>query len=70
MAKHCNETPHPSNSNMDYLTITPIETVVKPNRLAERELYWQANLGVFHTGGNIRKDIPTVLKNRIQYKIN
>ena len=38
--------------------------------MARRELYWQANLGTFEIGCNDRKDIPTVLKNRIQYSIN
>ena len=38
--------------------------------MADRELYWQANLGTFYTGGNSRKDIKTVKRNRIQFDIS
>ena len=67
VAKHFNEVDHP---NIDCIKITPIEIVRNINNMARRELYWQANLGTFEIGCNDRKDIPTVLKNRIQYSIN
>ena len=54
---------------MNFLKITPIESVKRVGKMAERELWWQANVGVFETGGNNRKDIQKVLKQRIQYKL-
>ena len=65
VAKHFNSTPHPNMT----LVITPIEIVKNVGLLSTRELYWQANVGVFATGGNSRNDIPTVIKNRQNYSI-
>ena len=69
-AKHVAEHDHPQDKEMSFLTITPIEIVKNINRMMDRELYWQANLGTFFTGGNLRKDIQTVNKSRVQFSIS
>ena len=66
VSKHFSELNHPDTS---CLCITPIEVVNNINNLPRRELFWQANLGTFYTGGNERKDIPKILRNRIQFNI-
>ena len=68
-AKHVCEQHHPKDDNMSFFIITPIEIVKNITRMADRELYWQANLGTIFTGGNSRRDIQTVRKNRIQFDI-
>ena len=60
---------HPGD-DCNCLVITPIEKVSDNSRLAQREFYWQANLGNFKTGGNERKDMAKILKNRVQFNIN
>ena len=70
VAKHYNNLVHPSDTNISCLRIIPIEIVKYEKNLAARELFWQTNLGTFVTGGNERKDIPKVLKNRIQFSID
>ena len=69
VAKHTTECKHPEDREFSYLVITPIEIVKNIDRMAERELYWQANLGTLFTGGNSRRDIPKARKSRIQYSI-
>ena len=70
VAKHYADLVHPSGGDLDCLIITPIEAVRNVNRLAYREFFWQARLGTFQTGGNERKDMMKVLKNRVQYNIS
>ena len=69
VAKHYTEMTHPNDDNISCLKITPIEIVKFSKNLAARELFWQTNLGTFFTGGNERKDIAKVLKNRIHFDI-
>ena len=69
VAKHYVEFDHPGD-DCNSLVITPIEKVSDNSRLAQREFYWQANLGTFRTGGNERKDMTKILKNRVQYTID
>ena len=68
MAKHFNECEHPKD-DCNSLIIIPIEAVKDINNLGERELFWQANLWTFQSGGNSRSDISKICKNRIQYQI-
>ena len=67
VSKHFSELNHPDTS---CFSITPIEIVNNISNLPRRELFWQANLGTFYSGGNERKDIPKILRNRIQYNIS
>ena len=68
VAKHYNENVHP-NDDCNSLIIIPIEAVKNICNLGERELFWQANLWTFQSGGNSRSDIARICKNRIQYQI-
>ena len=69
VAQHVNMTSHPSNREIPFLTICPIEAVSGgESSLLRRELYWQANLGTLFTGLNCRKDLNAVLKSRVQYQ--
>ena len=67
VAAHVASMKHPVDNNFMFLNIIPIEKVWKVEKLLERELFWQANLGTLSTGGNERKDFASVLKNRIQF---
>lgn len=68
VAKHYNENVHP-NDDCNSLIIIPIEAVKNTYNLGKRELFWQANLWTFQSGGNSRSDIARICKNRIQYQI-
>ena len=71
VAHHVNNCQHPTNNDLSFLKIIPIEHVRNESLLLMRETYWQANLGTFFTGGNVRKDLHKVSKNyRIQFSIN
>ena len=67
VAAHVASEKHPDDPNIMFLTIIPIEQVWTIEKLLERELYWQANLGTLSTGGNERKDFASISKNRIQF---
>ena len=67
VADHVGKVLHPKDSELSFLKIIPIEVVKNTNKLLERELFWQANLGTLQCGFNERKDFGTILKNRIQF---
>ena len=67
VAAHVASEKHPDDNNIMFLSIIPIEKVMAIEKLLERELYWQANLGTLSTGGNERKDFATIVKKRIQF---
>ena len=60
---------HDTAGDLSFLKIIPIEHVSNEERLLEREIYWQANLGTFFTGGNVRKDFHKVSTRRIQFSV-
>ena len=67
VAAHVGGVCHPTDPQLSFITIIPIEHVEREERLLERELYWMANLGTLETGGNERVDVGALMKRRIQY---
>jgi len=67
LTRHVCEGEHPMGRDPSVLKIFSIEHVPREERLLERELYWQANLGTLACGWNERRDFNSVLRYRVQY---
>ena len=66
VSNHFNNFSHPTDNNLSFVIMTPIEKVYDLNKLLDREYFWQMNLGTIFTGGNVRDDIHS-LQSRIKY---
>ena len=69
VSNHVTSQPHTCSNDISFLKIIAIEVVRSEYRLLEREIFWQANLGTFFTGGNVRKDFHKVSKYRVHHNI-
>lgn len=63
-ASHFHSPAHPRETSLPFVHIFAVESTSK-NKLGERELFWQCNVGSLFQGSNKRKDLPT--QNRIQF---
>lgn len=68
VASHVRGNAHPKDKNLPFLSICPIESVREEDKLLQRELFWQANLGTLTIGLNRRKDLNAVIKRRVHYQ--
>ena len=69
VAHHVATSIHPNDANLRFLKIFPVETVTTEDRLLDRELFWQANLGTVFNGLNHRRDLEMAKQQRIQYRV-
>ena len=68
VAQHMNSAKHPQTSDLhQFLEVFAVDTVKDEKQLGARETWWIANIGTIFRGLNVRMDLPTTQKSRIQF---
>ena len=60
--------PHPTDPELKFLTVLPIDAIKRKTNLLEKEVWWQENVGVHKFKLNKRNDLATVSRRRRRKK--